>query len=72
MNDQEITDLIQKGLPGAEVHPEGEGCSFKITVISEAFAGKSLIEQHRMVNALLAEPLRSGALHAVTLDTRTP
>jgi len=72
MTDQEIISLIRQGLPDADVIPEGEGCSFKITVTSGAFEDKSLIEQHRMVNALLADAIKSGALHAVTLDTRCP
>jgi len=72
MTKQEIINLIQQGLPDAQVFLEGEGCNLKITVISPAFANKSLIQQHRMVNELLSEAITSGALHAVTLDTRAP
>jgi len=72
MTEQEIINLIQQGLPDAQVFLEGEGCNFKITVISPAFADKSLIQQHRMVKELLSEAITSGALHAVTLDTRAP
>jgi len=72
MTEQEIINLIQQGLPDAQVFLEGEGCNFKITVISPAFANKSLIQQHRMVKELLSEAITSGALHAVTLDTRAP
>ena len=72
MNPAEIVALIQSELPDAEVHPEGEGCNFKITVVSTAFAGKTLLQQHQQVNRILAPSLASGALHAVTLVTRTP
>jgi len=72
MTEQEIINLIQQGLPDAQVFFEGEGCNFKITVISPAFADKSLIQQHRIVKELLSEAITSGALHAVTLDTRAP
>ena len=34
--------------PGAESH-------FKVIIVSSVFEGKSLIDQHRLVNAALAE-----------------
>jgi BolA protein len=50
--------------PGGETH-------FRIEVVSAAFAGKSRIERHRMVNAVLAEEL-AGPVHALQLATLTP
>lgn len=44
---------------------------FRIEVVSAAFAGKSRIERHRLVNALLAEEL-AGPVHALQLATMTP
>lgn len=72
MTPDEIIQRIQAGLPDAEVTPEGEGCNFRIRVVSAAFAGKTLLQQHRLVYALINDAIASGALHAVTLDTRTP
>ncbi|WP_407275603.1 BolA family protein [Halothiobacillus sp. DCM-1] len=72
MNAQDIIDRITASLPDAQVIPEGEGCQFKITVTSAAFAGKTRLAQHQMINKLLADWLASGALHAITLNTRTP
>jgi len=40
-------------------------------VVSEAFAGKSLLERHRMVNAALAEEL-AGHVHALAVSALTP
>lgn len=50
--------------PGGETH-------FRIEIVSPAFAGKSRIERHRLVNALLAEEL-AGPVHALQLATLTP
>ncbi|MGY2050579.1 BolA family protein [Methylobacterium sp. JK268] len=50
--------------PGGETH-------FRLDVVSEAFEGKSRVERHRMVNALLDEAFRRG-LHALALRARTP
>lgn len=50
--------------PGGETH-------FRVTVVSEAFAGKGRVERQRMVYRLLAEEL-AERVHALQLDTRTP
>jgi BolA protein len=44
---------------------------FRLLVVSSAFAGKSRIERHRMVNALIAEEL-AGRVHALALRTFAP
>lgn len=50
--------------PGGETH-------FRIYIVSQAFEGKSRIERHRMVNALLAAEL-AASVHALALKTLTP
>ena len=40
---------------GHHHHPEGE-THFRVEIVSPAFAGRSRVERHRMVNALLAAP----------------
>lgn len=44
---------------------------FRIKVVSEAFAGKSRLERHRMVNDVLAEEL-AGRIHALAVTALTP
>ena len=44
---------------------------FHITLVSNAFAGQSLLARHRAVNKVLAEEL-AGEIHALTLNTLTP
>ncbi len=43
---------------------------FKVTIISDDFAGKMLIARHRMINEILKEEL-AGLIHALTLHTMT-
>ncbi|MGX1308640.1 BolA protein [Amorphus suaedae] len=50
---------------------EGGETHFRVRVVSEAFAGKSRVERHRMVNALLADEL-AGGVHALALKTLAP
>jgi BolA family transcriptional regulator, general stress-responsive regulator len=44
---------------------------FRILVVADAFHGKSRIERHRMVNAILDDELKGG-VHALALATFAP
>ena len=45
---------------------------YQAVVVSPAFEGKLMIEQHRMVMALVRSEVDSGEVHALTLKTYTP
>lgn len=55
--------------PGG-VEPRGE-THFTVKIVSTAFTGRSRIDRHRMVNALLAEEL-AGGVHALAIEARAP
>ena len=44
---------------------------FTVNVVSTAFAGKSLIERHRLVYSLLGELMHSE-IHALSIKAKTP
>jgi len=44
---------------------------FRLLIVSPAFAGKSRVERHRMVNEALAEELK-GRVHALAIKTYAP
>ena len=70
----EIEDLIRAGLPGAEVtitDLAGDGDHYAAHVVSAAFAGKSRVQQHKMVYEALGGRM-GGALHALQLTTAVP
>ena len=72
MKASEIKALIEAGLPDASVQVNGDdGQHFDAVVISPSFAGKSLIEQHKMVHRALGEHLTT-TIHAVQIKTLTP
>jgi stress-induced morphogen len=50
----------------------GTGDHYQALVISPAFEGKMMIEQHRLVFGLVKPEVDSGELHALTLKTYTP
>ncbi|KAI9488771.1 bola-like protein-domain-containing protein [Zychaea mexicana] len=43
---------------------------FRITIVSENFAGKTMMQRHRLVYGLLNEELQNG-IHALSLKTKT-
>ncbi|MDB5642965.1 MAG: BolA family protein [Hyphomicrobiales bacterium] len=55
--------------PGG-VEPRGE-THFRIKVVSGAFAGKSRLERHRIINALVEAELKDG-VHALAIEARGP
>ncbi len=67
-----LTELIRAQIPDAEVgvHDRtGTMDHFNVTVRSQAFAGKTLIEQHQLVYGALKPALKDGRVHAVELKT---
>ena len=50
---------------------EGGETHFSVAVLSQAFAGKSRIERHRLINAALAEEL-AGGVHALAISAKAP
>ena len=50
---------------------EGGETHFRVDVVSDAFAGKSRVERHRLVNAALAPAFARG-LHALAIKARAP
>ena len=70
----EIEKLIREGLPDAQVSIEdlaGDGDHYAATVVSEAFRGKTRVQQHQMVYDALKGQM-GGALHALALKTSAP
>jgi len=74
LSEEFITERIRGALPGADVQVKdttGTGDHFEARVVSDAFTGKSLVQQHQLVYASLKEKLATGELHALALKTYT-
>ena len=69
MQPEEIRQLIEAGLPDAEVRVTGDGRHFEAVVISDQFAGKNMLQQHRMVYAALGDRFDTDAVHALSIKT---
>jgi stress-induced morphogen len=66
--------LLERAFPDAtELVVEdrtGGGDHFQVAVTSPRFNGLPLLEQHRLVNEALADPLRDGTIHELRIRTR--
>lgn len=47
------------------------GGHFRVTLVAEAFRGRSALERHRLVYAAVA-PLMQGKVHALNIIARAP
>ncbi len=70
----EIERRIKAALPDARIElrdTAGDGDHWAATIVSEAFRGKSRVQQHQLVYAALQGDM-GGALHALALQTSAP
>lgn len=74
MDAADIEKMIKEAIPDAEVKIRdlaGDGDHYAAEVVSEAFKGKTRVQQHQMVyNALQGN--MGGVLHALALQTSAP
>ena len=71
MKIEEIESLIKKALPDAEIVIKdlaGDENHYSATIKSKVFAGKSMIEQHKIVYKALGVEM-GNELHALALNT---
>lgn len=74
MEQSEIEAMIKEALPDAIIEIQdlaGDGDHYSAKVISSAFEGKSMVQQHQMVYAALKGKM-GGELHALALTTSAP
>jgi stress-induced morphogen len=74
MSAEPLQSLLERAFPEATevavVDRTGGGDHFQVTVASPRFDELPLIDQHRLVNDALAEPLRDGTIHELRIKTR--
>ena len=71
----QVETMIKTGLPDAEVQVQdltGGGDHYQVTVVSTAFEGRGLVQQHQLVYGTLQQAMATEAIHALALKTYTP
>lgn len=73
---EDISRRIREGLAGVEKVSvndyTGTGDHFEAQVVSTAFEGLSMVQQHQKVYGTLQAWMQTGELHALALKTYTP
>jgi acid stress-induced BolA-like protein IbaG/YrbA len=67
----DIKGWIEAGLAECRAEVDGDGEHFTAVIVSPAFAGKTMVEQHQMVYAALGDRM-GGEIHALSMRTLTP
>lgn len=75
MEPEEVASLVRQTFGDARVRVSdltGTGDHFEIFVVSASFRGKTLIEQHQLVQKSIRLALDDGRIHAIQIKTETP
>jgi stress-induced morphogen len=71
---ERLESLLREAFPDAEElrveDRTGGGDHFQVSLTTPRFNDLPLLEQHRLVNAALAEPLVDGTIHELRIRTK--
>ena len=67
----QIKRWIEGGLPCEHVEVRGDGHHFDAVIVSQAFSGKSRVQQHQLVYQALGNRMQAE-IHALSMQTYTP
>jgi len=65
-----VRDYIQQGLACEHLHVEGDGRHFQAVIVSKAFEGKGMLQQHKLVYQAIGDKMEQ--IHALSMKTLTP
>jgi acid stress-induced BolA-like protein IbaG/YrbA len=68
---EDVKRYIAENLDCQHVEVTGDGQHFQAVIVSEAFRGKSRVQQHQLVYRALGERMREE-IHALSMQTLTP
>ena len=68
----DVEARIAQAIVPSEVTARGDASRMEVVVVSPAFEGVSRVKKQQLVYAAIAELIRDGALHAVTIRAYTP
>lgn len=66
-----ITNAINEGIKFDNLSVDGSESKYTVSIISNEFDGKTTIQRHKMIYALLDEYIKTGEIHALTIKAKT-
>lgn len=68
---ENVQQYIADNLACEFIEVRGDGQHFEAVIVSAAFAGKSMVQQHQTVYGALGDRMREE-IHALSMKTYTP
>ena len=68
---EDVKGYIEQGLDCEYIQVEGDGRHFQAVIVSAAFEGKGMVQQHQLVYGILGDRMREE-IHALSMKTFTP
>ena len=72
MISEDVQARIAAAIVPSEVIARGDASRMEVIVVSPAFEGVGRVRKQQLVYAAIADLIRDGALHAVTIRAYTP
>lgn len=75
MTPEQMKSRLENAYPGDPVEVvdlTGTHDHYQVMIVSNAFRGLSRIQQHKHVMGVFAEELKTGEVHALTIQTKLP
>jgi acid stress-induced BolA-like protein IbaG/YrbA len=75
MTPEQLKERIEKLHPQTQVQVKdltGTMDHYQVTVVSPAFEGKLMVQQHQMIMGLLKAEIDTEEVHALSMKTFTP
>ena len=66
-----ITKVISDEIIYEDLVVEGSEAKYEVKIVSNIFDGKSLIQRHKIIYALLDNYIKTGEIHALTIKAMT-
>ena len=71
MNKPDLERLLQGEFGDAKISVLQDGNRFEVSIVSDSFQGKTMVQRHRQVYQLLGDAFANNELHALSLNTVT-
>ena len=66
-----ISKAISDGFKYEDLIVEGSESKYEVQIVSNEFEGKSIIQRHKLIYALLDNYIKTGEIHALTIKAMT-
>ena len=72
MDSSRIEQLLNEQLPDCDITVDGGDGKFQVTAVGDVFAGLNAVKRQQKIYQILNEHIVSGAIHAVSMQLKTP